>query len=271
MRFTSDALHDKMRLAFRCLGATAARIGIRTPVQHAIFSGVVSVVTGVIEAGMSLLVGESEDSSSLLGISIMAMAEITGSLLVLYRWYLTPPGSGGGSEGSAAKKASQRQEVYFGAAIAIMTTFLGFFLFFNSLCTLVDEDEAETAIAGILVSVFGASCSFLLWAYKRHYGAVLRSMVLLADAQCSLCVGFISLSVVAALALEHLVWWADSVTGILLSIYIMREGIHSIYEAKDQMQAMAVGDEGLRLVPLMHERLLDKHIGEETALLEETM
>lgn len=44
----------------------------------------------------------------------------------------------------------------------------------------VDEDEAETAIAGILVSVFGASCSFLLWAYKRHYGAVLRSMVLLA-------------------------------------------------------------------------------------------
>ena len=38
----------------------------------------------------------------------------------------------------------------------------------------------SSVAAGIFVSAFGASCSFLLWAYKAHYGRVLRSMVLLA-------------------------------------------------------------------------------------------
>lgn len=46
------------RELFRCLGAIAAWFGVRTPVQHAIFSGWVSVVTGLMEAGLSLLAGE---------------------------------------------------------------------------------------------------------------------------------------------------------------------------------------------------------------------
>lgn len=42
--------------------------------------------------------------------------------------------------------------------------------------------------------------------------------------------------------------WADSVTGILLSIYIMREGIMSVWEAREQFVGYLDGDEGLRLV-----------------------
>ncbi len=44
----------------------------------------------------------------------------------------------------------------------------------------MNPTTTTSVAAGIFVSAFGASCSFLLWAYKAHYGRVLRSMVLLA-------------------------------------------------------------------------------------------
>lgn len=52
--------------------------------------------------------GENEDSSSLLGISIMAVAEIAGSILVLYRWRkgITSP-----MDGAVGRNSEQLQEV----------------------------------------------------------------------------------------------------------------------------------------------------------------
>lgn len=60
---------------------------------------------------VSRSLGEDEDSSSLLGISIMACAEIVGSLLVLYRW--RKKGVSPASEGPAGHKSEQLQEVSF--------------------------------------------------------------------------------------------------------------------------------------------------------------
>ncbi|CAN0278879.1 unnamed protein product [Ectocarpus sp. 6 AP-2014] len=192
-----EAFQGQVQLFFGCLGGLAARFGVRTPVEHAMFGGYISVLTGATEFVLSIIAGEDEDSSSLLGISIMAFAEIVGSLLVLWRWR---KGMGNDRGGASHRKSEQLQE----------------------------------------------------------------------DAKCSLCVGLISLAVVAALVLERLVSWADSATGICLSLYIVYEGVMSVWEARQQFVAHLEGDEGLRLVPLMHERLLlDKEEG--TALLEETM
>eukprot|EP00903_Cladosiphon_okamuranus_P012078 g11339.t1 len=257
-----EAFQAQVQLICACLGELAARFGVRTPVQHAMFGGYISVLTGITEFVLSIIAGEDEDSSSLLGISIMAFAEIVGSLLVLWRWRK------GFSQ--SPRKSDQLQEVYFAGAIACMTTLLGCMLLRTSVEELLKPVSKSSMAAGIFVSAYGASCSFLLWAYKAHYGRVLRSMVLMADAKCSLCVGLISLAVVAALVLEKLVSWADSAAGVCLSLYIIYEGVMSIWESRQQFVALLDGDEGLRMVPLMHERLLvDK--GEDTALLEETM
>ncbi|CAN0456345.1 unnamed protein product, partial [Ectocarpus sp. 12 AP-2014] len=126
-----QAFQGQVQLFFGCLGGLAAQFGVRTPVEHAMFGGYISVLTGATEFVLSIIAGEDEDSSSLLGISIMAFAEIVGSLLVLWRWR-----KGIGNErGGSHRQSEQLQE----------------------------------------------------------------------DAKCSLCVGLISLAVVAALVLERLV------------------------------------------------------------------
>lgn len=65
----------------------------------------------VVRFGLSVFPGEDEDSSSLLGISIMAFAEITGSLLVLYRWKFKGASPAGGTGESANRRSDQLQEV----------------------------------------------------------------------------------------------------------------------------------------------------------------
>ncbi len=54
----SQALEGQAQLLFGCLGELAARIGVRTPVQHAMFGGYVSVITGLTEFVLSIIAGE---------------------------------------------------------------------------------------------------------------------------------------------------------------------------------------------------------------------
>lgn len=46
--------------------------------------------------------------------------------------------------------------------------------------TAVNDESTSGVAAGIYVSAIGATTSLLLYAYKRHYGRVLKSIVLLA-------------------------------------------------------------------------------------------
>lgn len=47
-----------MQLLFGLLGELAARFGVRTPVQHAMFGGYVSVLTGLTEFVLSIIAGK---------------------------------------------------------------------------------------------------------------------------------------------------------------------------------------------------------------------
>lgn len=53
---------------------------------HAVFSAYVSIFAGVIEAFFSVILGHAELSMSLYGIALMAIVDITGSVLVLLIW-----------------------------------------------------------------------------------------------------------------------------------------------------------------------------------------
>ena len=51
-------MEGQVQLLFGCLGELAARLGVRTPVQHAMFGGYISVVTGLTEFVLSIIAGE---------------------------------------------------------------------------------------------------------------------------------------------------------------------------------------------------------------------
>lgn len=54
-----QALTKQVNVMYRTLEDIAARIGVRTPVQHAILSGYISVITGLTEFILSIMAGEA--------------------------------------------------------------------------------------------------------------------------------------------------------------------------------------------------------------------
>ena len=53
-----QAFQGQVQLLFGLLGELAARFGVRTPVQHAMFGGYVSVLTGLTEFVLSIIAGK---------------------------------------------------------------------------------------------------------------------------------------------------------------------------------------------------------------------
>ena len=60
-----------------------------TAVEHVVCAAYVSALVGALEAWLSYIAGAADASDGILAVSIMAVAEILGSVFVLYRWKLT--------------------------------------------------------------------------------------------------------------------------------------------------------------------------------------
>eukprot|EP00953_Heterococcus_sp_UTEX-ZZ885_P011588 6707-Heterococcus_DN1.PRE.3 len=165
-----------------------------TAVEHVVCAAYVSAVVGVLEAWLSYTAGAADASDGILAVSIMAVAEILGSVFVLYRWKLTA---------GVDRAAEKRKEVLTSTVIAGLMVLLGLLLLITSIKDLALHNTAVSVGASLVVSLFGAAASFALYKWKMYYGDQLQSIVVLTDAKCSRCVGCISVSVVLALVLQQ--------------------------------------------------------------------
>ncbi|KAG5191184.1 hypothetical protein JKP88DRAFT_231522 [Tribonema minus] len=70
------------------------------------------------------------------------------------------------------------------------------------------------------------------------YGAQLQSIVVITDAHCSRCTGYVSACVALALLIQGVVWWADSALGLLLACYIIFDGVSNMQAARAEWQTL---------------------------------
>lgn len=152
---------------------------------HAIFSAYVSIFAGLIEAFFSIILGHAELSMSLYGIALMAIVDVTGSILVLKIWQKYD------CDNNREKKILEARYSYI---IGVLMMILGLFLvsdrydcvllhcLHNGLCsvkTLIRGKHLE-AVGGAGIALFGMMCSFVLAAYKYRIGEELESSVIIA-------------------------------------------------------------------------------------------
>lgn len=89
--------------------------------KHAIISAYLSIIAGLVEAVLSLLAGHAEISMSLYGIALMAIVDITGSVLVLKMWQSdTKP--------EDRLKSDRIKEMEYSISIGVLMIILGTFL-----------------------------------------------------------------------------------------------------------------------------------------------
>lgn len=197
-------------------------------VWHAIYSGYLSLFSGFVEFSLSVSTGHSENSMSLFGLAIMAIAEMTGSLLVIWRWQFA-------THYEMAEAHVIQFEIKCSILIGTLTWLLGLVLAVCSFAKVIMRPEPAGTIYGILVGLFGGIASISLYAYKSIVGNQLNSIIILADARCSYCVAVISLAALVALAADGVFNWADGVMGLVVAIYTMQQGYFQIRESNEKL------------------------------------
>jgi hypothetical protein len=160
---------------------------------------------------------------SLYGIALMAIVDVTGSVLVLMMWQC----------GSNDRKFSERiREMRYSIFIGAMMVLLGLFLVIDSIKNLFNHDSPDgNTVKGDIGAIFGVTCGLFLFAYKYYVSIVLDSPVIMADSISSLCSGLTSLAAIMVIFVHNKIWWSDSMAGFTTALYTLYSGLDTIISA----------------------------------------
>lgn len=177
-------------------------------------------MTAGIAAGSVALVGFGLDS----GIEVVA----GGAVLWRLRRELRPRGSAG----EAGHAAREKKALY----IVGLTFFaLAFYILLEAGYNLITGHEAEESPVGIVLAAVSLGVMPLLAFLKQRTGRLLGSKALESDAVETWMCTYLSLVLLAGLALNAaLGWsWADSIAALAMLPLITREGMEAIEEARE--------------------------------------
>lgn len=183
----------------------------------------ISIIGNAILSLSKIVIGIISGSLSVIGDGIDSATDVITSIVILYtsRIMNRPPN---------AKYAFGYEK-----ADTIATKILSFVIFFAGIEMFISttkslilfEERSMPSIVAIYVTLFSIVGKLLLSAYQQHQGKKTGSSMLIANARNMKMDVFMSLSVLLGLFFTFVLEapWLDSVTGLLISIYIILSSI----------------------------------------------
>lgn len=175
----------------------------------------------LVEGVVSVAFGAKDESLSLFGFGLDSFIECASAFVVLWR---VRRESATGSVESRERPAVR--------AIGGLFLVLAVVVAAGSILRLARVQHPDTALPGIVISL--ASLSFMVFLYraKMRLAREAGSRTLRSDAICSLACVWLSLVLLVGSALYAAlgIWWADSVSALLIAGLIAREGWEGVSE-----------------------------------------
>lgn len=178
-----------------------------------------TIAWNVVEGGVSVAFGLSEESVALLGFGLDSWIEVASAGVVLWRlWGET--GRGAGPSRERERSASRVISVLF---MALALSAAG-----GAVFQLATASAPTSTLPGLIISSLSLSVMFALWRSKLRVARTLDSRTLEMDAACSR--ACIELSAVllggSLLVLLHpALWWADAAAALVIAALIGKEGL----------------------------------------------
>jgi len=172
-----------------------------------------------VEAGVAIAAGVAAGSIALVGFGADSLIELTAGTAALWRLR---------SDHDAARRA--RAERASLRVIGACFLALALYVAVDAALALARRDEPAESTLGIALAALSAAVMPLLARAKRRVAVGMGSGALAADAtQTSLC-GWLSVILLAGLALNAALgwWWADPVAALGMVPIIAREGVEGV-------------------------------------------
>ena len=183
-----------------------------------------TVVYNLAEAAVSLIFGKIANSIALIGFGLDSIMESLSGMVLIWRLQ---------KHGKITEEEEERIERKAMKFVAVTFFILGFYVLYQSLRKLIVKDIPEPSLPGIIIAVVSIIVMPLLSYQKMKTGRQIQSQALVADAKETFACALLSIALLLGLGLNYAFgfWQADAAAGLLIVIFLFREGLESWEEA----------------------------------------
>src|SRR5690349_20558687 len=211
------------------LGATAGAPPASTrkgQVRLGVWIELVTILWMTIEAVIAISVGFATRSVSLQGFGLDSIVELIAGGILLWRLLVEQRGGSLELIEGAERRASW--------VTALSLFLLAAYIVGESTFSFVTRTKPESSWWGVGLAMAAAIVMPVLWQGKLRVAKRIGSAALKADAACSVTCAYMSLTLLAGLALNRIFgwWWADPLAALALVYFLMQEGREALHEAR---------------------------------------
>ncbi len=179
----------------------------------------------ILEAVASIVFGSIAGSIALIGFGLDSIVESLSGLVLIWRLRQH------GKISAAAEERIEKRAIRF---VAITFFILGLYILYESVEKLVAREIPDPSLPGIVIATLSIIIMPLLTWQKYKIGKQINSRALVADSKETLACTFLSLALLLGLGANYLFgfWQADPIVGLIIVIFLFREGWEGWQESK---------------------------------------
>ena len=184
----------------------------------------------IIEAILSIAFGSIVNSIALVGFGLDSIVESLSGLVLIWRLR---------QHQKITEEEEERVEKKAMKFIAITFLVLALYVLFQSVKKLVFQEIPYPSLPGIIVAIVSIVVMPILTLQKYRIGKKINSKALIADSKETLACFFLSLALLLGLGLNYLLgfWQADPIVGMIIVVFLLREGIESWKESNEKEES----------------------------------
>lgn len=193
--------------------------------KKAFYLSVFTVTYNLLEGVVSVAAGMVSGSIALVGFGLDSFVESLSGGIMIWRFR---------GLGNLSHEEEERLEAKAAKLVAYTFFVLGVYVLYESLKKLVLQEAPEPSILGIIIAVVSLVVMPVLFLMKHRIGKSIGSRSLVADSKQTLVCCYLSIALLAGLGLNYLfgIWWADPAAGMVIVVFLMREGYEVLREGK---------------------------------------
>ena len=183
-------------------------------VGYNVLEGIASIFAGLF-AGSIALVGFGSDSF---------VESLSGGVMI---WRFR-------KHGKITEEEEEKVELRAIKLIAYTFFILGSYVLYESIKKLYFHEIPNTSLLGIIIAIVSIIVMPVLFYMKYQTGKSVNSKSLVADSKQTLACTFMSVALLIGLGLNYLygLWWADPVVGLIIVVFLIKEGYTTFKEGK---------------------------------------
>jgi divalent metal cation (Fe/Co/Zn/Cd) transporter len=193
--------------------------------KKAVWLSYFTVGYNFLEGLISILAGLLAGSIALVGFGLDSFVESLSGCVMIWRF---------SKHGDMSLEEEEKIEAKAVRLIAYTFFILGAYVLYESVKKLYLRDIPNRSLLGIIIASLSLIAMPVLFYMKYRVGMTIDSRSLLADSKQTLACAFLSLSLLIGLGLNYLygLWWADPIVGLIIVIFLVREGYGALKNEK---------------------------------------